>query len=79
MIVRRPSVNQREVLDSGELDSTVGLVGDTWHQRTSTRTADGSPHPDMQLNVINARLIGLLAGDEVRWPLAGDQRTWTSI
>lgn len=73
MIVRRPSVNQREAIQTGELDPQVGLVGDTWHQRSSTRTADGSPHPDMQLNVINARLIGLLAGDEVRWPLAGDQ------
>src|SRR4029077_18238528 len=73
MIVRRPSVNQREAIEAGELDPDVGLVGDTWHQRSSTRTADGSPHPDMQLNVINARLIGLLAGDEARWPLAGDQ------
>jgi MOSC domain-containing protein YiiM len=27
----------------------------------------------MQLNIINTRLIGLLAPDEARWQLAGDQ------
>jgi MOSC domain-containing protein YiiM len=27
----------------------------------------------MQLNVINARLLDLVAGDKSRWPLAGDQ------
>jgi MOSC domain-containing protein YiiM len=27
----------------------------------------------MQLNLINARLIALLAQDKARWPLAGDQ------
>ena len=30
LIVRRPAVNEREILDSGELDVTVGLVGDNW-------------------------------------------------
>lgn len=73
MIVRRPVVNAREVLDEGELSVDVGLVGDTWNMRASRRTPDGSPHPDMQLNVMNARLIALLAQDEARWPLAGDQ------
>ncbi len=73
MIVRRPEVDAREVLDVGELSSAEGLVGDTWKDRGSGRTDDGSPHPDMQLNVINARLIDLLAGAEERWPLAGDQ------
>ena len=73
MIVRRPVVNGREVLEEAELDPAVGLVGDTWNARSSRRTADGSPHPDMQLNVMNARVIALLAQDEARWPLAGDQ------
>jgi hypothetical protein len=73
MIVRRPVVNEREVLAEGELDVALGLVGDTWKIRASRRTPDGSPHPDMQLNVMNARVIALLAQDEARWPLAGDQ------
>jgi len=73
MIVRRPQVDGREVLAQGELDLEVGLVGDTWMERGSSRTADGSSHPDMQLNVINARLLDLVAQDKARWPLAGDQ------
>ena len=73
MIVRRPAVDQREVLEVGDLDPACGLVGDTWSERQSTRTPDGSPHPDMQLNVINARFAGLIAGSPERQSLAGDQ------
>jgi N-acetylglutamate synthase-like GNAT family acetyltransferase len=73
MIVRRPAVDQREVLDEGTLDTVVGLVGDTWSQRPSGRTPDGSPHPEMQLNIMNARVTDLLARHRDRWALAGDQ------
>jgi hypothetical protein len=73
MIVRRPQVDAREVLEEGELDLVEGLVGDSWKVRASNRTPDGSPHPDMQLNVMNARVIALVAGEKGRWSLAGDQ------
>ena len=73
LIVRRPKVGEREILDEGQLDLTEGLVGDTWMARSSKRTADGSPHPDMQLNLMNSRVIALLAQDKARWHLAGDQ------
>jgi len=73
MIVRRPQVDAREVLEEGALDLVEGLVGDSWKVRASTRTPDGSPHPDMQLNVMNARVIALVAGEKERWSLAGDQ------
>src|SRR5262249_24350580 len=73
LIVRRPRVGAREVLAEGELDREQGLVGDTWSTRASTRTRDGSPHPDMQLNVMSSRVIALLAQDKSRWELAGDQ------
>ncbi len=73
LIVRRPAVEAREVLDEATLDETVGLVGDTWSQRPSTRTDDGSPHPRMQLNVMNARAVALIAVDPERRQLAGDQ------
>ena len=73
LIVRRPAVGEREVLDVGELDLEVGLVGDTWRERPSTRTADRSAHPEMQLNVMNARAAALVAVDAERVPLAGDQ------
>ena len=74
LIVRRPAVDEREVLQSGHLDTATGLVGDTWKAPPSTRTADGSPHPDMQLNIMSSRAIDLICGfDAERWALAGDQ------
>ena len=73
MIVRRPEVDAREVLEEGELSVAEGLVGDTWRTRRSSRTADGSAHPEMQLNIMNSRAIALLAREADRWPLAGDQ------
>jgi hypothetical protein len=73
LIVRRPAIEAREVLEHGELDLHLGLVGDTWSRRGSTRSADGGPHPLMQLNVMNARAVALVAQSPLRWPLAGDQ------
>ena len=73
MIVRRPEVGVREELDAGELDVVDGLVGDTWKIRSSRRTVDGSPHPEMQLNIMNTRVVALVAQDQSRWALAGDQ------
>lgn len=73
MIVRRPAEDLREVLEVGDLDETDGLMGDTWISRTSSRTPDGSPHPDMQLNLMNARAVAAIAGARERWALAGDQ------
>jgi hypothetical protein len=73
LIVRRQAVDEREVLALGALDPAEGLVGDTWRTRGSRRTSDGSAHPDMQLNVMNARMVALLASDPARRPLAGDQ------
>ncbi len=73
LIVRRPEIGAREVLDSGELDRAEGLVGDTWNQRPSRRSVDGGPHPEMQLNIMNSRAIRAIARAADRWPLAGDQ------
>lgn len=73
LIVRRPAVDAREVLREGLLDPAEGLVGDTWRTRGSSRTADGTAHPDMQLNVMNVRAATLVAVDPGRRPLAGDQ------
>jgi MOSC domain-containing protein len=74
LIVRRPVIDGRELLDEAELSFEDGVVGDTWKVRGSSRTADGGAHPDMQLNVINARLSRLVGGDDddVR-ALSGDQ------
>jgi MOSC domain-containing protein YiiM len=73
LIVRRPAVDAREVLERGELDTQHGLVGDTWSRRGSSRSIDGGPHPLMQLNLMSARAVALVAQSPHRWPLAGDQ------
>jgi NAD-dependent SIR2 family protein deacetylase len=73
MIVRRPRTEQRETLQEGELDLVEGLVGDNWRTRGNPHNADGAAHPDTQLNVMNARVIALVAQTPERWPLAGDQ------
>ena len=66
LIVRRPDVDQRETPAEGRLDIEQGLVGDNWSTRAKAV-------PDMQLNIMNARVIGLVAQTLERWPLAGDQ------
>jgi len=73
LIVRRPRVDEREVLEEALLDPREGLIGDSWIVRKSSRTPDGSPHPEMQLNIMNSRVTALVAQDRERWPLAGDQ------
>jgi len=73
MIVRRPGVDEREILEQGELDVAQGLLGDNWGLRGSSLMPDGSAHPDMQLTIMNSRVIALVASERERWPLAGDQ------
>ncbi|HKS08148.1 MAG TPA: hypothetical protein VJS13_01280 [Pyrinomonadaceae bacterium] len=73
LIVCRPQVDEREVLELAELDPVKGLIGDNWNVRPSRRTVDGSPHPDMQINIINSRVAALVAQEKERWKLAGDQ------
>lgn len=71
LIVCRPDVNQREVLVEGELDPAEGLVGDAWRAKSMARK--GSPDFETQLTLMNARAIGLIAGEREHWPPAGDQ------
>ncbi len=73
LIVCRPAVNERRVLEEGRLDLATGLIGDMWSVRSSTSTPDGSPDPNGQVTIMNARAAALLAGLPERWPLAGDQ------
>ena len=73
LIVRRPQIDHREVVEEAELDPVLGLIGDNWSVRGSRRTPDGSPHPEMQINIMNARVTALIAQERERWPLAGDQ------
>ena len=73
LIVRRPAEEEREVLAHALLDPVAGLVGDNWPMRRNSRHEDGSPRPNTQLTLMNARAAALVAGSRERWPLAGDQ------
>ncbi len=73
LIAIRPDENERQVLEIGEVTTDMGLVGDSWYKRKSSRTPDGSPHPEKQINIMNARAAQLVAQSKDRWPLAGDQ------
>ena len=69
-IVCRPAVGERQELSAAQLDVQVGLVGDNWAKRVFGKR---QPNPDMQLNLMNARAIALIARSPERWQLAGDQ------
>ena len=73
LIVKRPEVDQRESVEEGYLDTEQGLVGDNWLSRGNRHTPDGAADPEMQLNIMNARVAALVAGDPARRELAGDQ------
>jgi hypothetical protein len=73
LIVARPQVGARAVLDEARLDECEGLVGDSWLPRGNRRRADGSADPEAQLTLMNARAAALIAGARERWSLAGDQ------
>ncbi len=66
LIVCRPRVDERQVLQQAELDCADGLVGDRWGSR-------GGANPDAQLTIMNSRLIQALEPDPSGWPMAGDQ------
>ena len=71
LIVRRPAVDEREVVETAELDLEDGLVGDSWSKRG--RSGGRPANEKAQLTVMNVRSTALVAGDRERWPLAGDQ------
>ena len=67
LIVRRPRVDEREVLTSAHITIGHGMDGDRWgsRERRTNHT---------EITLMNARSVDLLAGGDVeRWPLAGDQ------
>lgn len=73
MIVRRPKSDEREVLETAELSTEVGLVGDIWPQKPSSSMPNGEPHPAKQITIMNIRSIAAICPEKDRWALAGDQ------
>jgi MOSC domain-containing protein YiiM len=73
LLVRRPAVDQREVLAEAVVDPELGLVGDSWLARGNPTRPDGSADRAVQLTLINIRVLAAFEPDRSRWPLAGDQ------
>lgn len=73
LLVVRPAVGDRETPAEVIVDLERGLLGDTWQERGSRRTADGSADPEAQVTVMNSHVALLVAMTRERMPLAGDQ------
>jgi MOSC domain-containing protein YiiM len=71
-IVIRPETDARVALQQCELSPEGGVHGDNWAKGCWMSLPDGRPHPDVQVTIMNARTIALIAQDEARWPLSGD-------
>jgi hypothetical protein len=73
MIVLRPREDERQIVESAELDLSEGLPGDSWKTRGSRHSADGSANINAQITIMNSRSTALVAQARERWSLAGDQ------
>jgi MOSC domain-containing protein YiiM len=74
LVVRRPAVEERDVVTDALLDPEHGVVGDNWLARGSRHTPDGAAELERQVTIMNIRAAELVAaGDPDRVPLAGDQ------
>ena len=73
MIVRRPEVGVREILEEGVLDEAGGLVGDNWLGRATSRAVAEGRHLDAMITVMSARMVALLGETADVRALAGDQ------
>lgn len=73
LVVRRPGRGLREILEAGQLDTELGLVGDDWVNRPGTGRDTPSPHA--QVTVMNARFAELISAspDPAAWAQCGDQ------
>ena len=71
-IVIRPATNERVRLEECEISPALGVHGDNWAQRCWLSLPSGQPHPDVQVTIMNSRVIALLAQDPNRWAQAGD-------
>jgi len=71
-IVIRPVTNERVSLEQCELSPERGMHGDNWERGCWMSLPDGRPHPEVQVAIMNARAISLIAQDADCWALAGD-------
>ena len=71
--MRRPAVDERESLEVARLDAAVGLEGDGWFDRGSSRMPGGRANPESQVTLMSTHVLAAIEPDPSRWRLAGDQ------
>lgn len=71
-IVARPERGARTELTTCEVSLAGGVHGDHWANGCWKSTENGHPHPDVQICIMNARCIALLAQERTNWAMAGD-------
>jgi MOSC domain-containing protein YiiM len=71
-IVARPAHGERLDLETALISLAGGVEGDHWAKGCWRSLPDGSPDPDVQICIMNARTITLIAQERSNWPPAGD-------
>ena len=71
LLSRRPAAGTREILDHARFSVELGLVGDCWPHRPSSKT--GKPNPEQQITLMSSRAIAAIVRDRAAWVGAGDQ------
>jgi len=71
-IVVRPAPGERREPDRCRISLAGGVEGDHWAKGCWKTTEEGLPHPDVQVCLMNARCIALIAQDRSNWAPAGD-------
>ena len=72
-LVVRPAVNQREMPGKAMFSPQLGVACDNWSTSCWKKLPDGKSDPEVQVAIMNARMIEVLTKDNTLWPLAGDQ------
>jgi len=73
LIVVRPHTDQRESCAQALFSPSDGVLGDNWKTQCWKTLPSGQAHPDVQVAIMNARMIDVLSRDRAQWALAGDQ------
>lgn len=68
----RPASGERRDVETCEISLQGGMEGDHWAKGCWKTTEDGSPDPDVQICIMNARFLNLIAVERSNWAPAGD-------